>query len=79
MGAGVGYAGLAGYGVGTVINKYAVEGTEFGNNIGGMIATILASMGNKEAQDALNVTLHLDGEQIAAVVNRHNGKQGNRQ
>lgn len=75
----VGAAGAAGYGVGTLINKYAIEGTEFGDNIGGMIATILANMGNKEAQDALNVTLHLDGEQIAAVVNRHNGKQGNRQ
>lgn len=71
-------AGAAGYGVGSLINKYAIKGTEFGDNIGGMIATILASIGNKEAQDALNVTLHLDGEQIATVVNRHNGRQASR-
>jgi hypothetical protein len=71
-------AGAAGYGVGTLINKYGIEGTEFGNNLGGMIATILASLGNDTAKEALNVTLNLDGEQIAAAVNLRNARTATR-
>lgn len=71
-------ATAAGYGAGTLAYNHGIEGTEFGNNIGGMIATILADMGNKEAQQALNVTLHLDGEQIATVVNRRNSRMASR-
>ncbi|MFA7399226.1 MAG: tail tape measure protein, partial [Sideroxydans sp.] len=71
-------AGAGGYGAGTLVNKYAVEGTEFGDNLGGMIATILAKLGNETAQEALNVTLHLDGEQIAAAVNLRNARTSTR-
>ncbi len=67
-----------GYGAGTLAYKHGIQGTEFGDNIGGMIATILAGMGNKEAQQALNITLHLDGEQIAAVVNSRNSRSASR-
>lgn len=61
-------AGAVGYGAGTLAYNEKIEGTELGDNIGGMIATILAGMGNKNAQQALEVTLHLDGQQINAAV-----------
>lgn len=77
-GAAVAGAGAAGYGAGTLLNKYAVEGTETGNNIGGMLATIMASLGSDEAKQALEVTLHLDGEQIATVVNNRNARTASR-
>lgn len=71
-------AGAAGYGVGSLGYNYGMKGTETGDNIGGMLATIMASLGNKDAQEALNVTLHLDGEQIATVVNRRNARTASR-
>lgn len=77
-GAAVATSGAAGYGVGTLIDKFGMEGTDFKQNIGGMIATILASMGSAEAEKALNVTLHLDGEQIAAAVNLRNARTATR-
>jgi len=65
-------ATAAGYGAGTLAYQGAIKGTEFGDNIGGMIATIMSAFGNAEAKRAIEVTLHLDGEQIATVVNRRN-------
>jgi len=54
----VGAAGAAGYGVGTLINKYALESTEIGreigNGIGESIAQALAFFGNDEAQAAID-------------------------
>lgn len=77
-GAAVAGSGAVGYGVGTLGYKYGLSGTEFNDNIGGMLATIMASLGSKEAQEGLNVTLHLDGEQIATVVNRRNAQTASR-
>lgn len=77
-GAAVAGAGAAGYGVGTLGYNHGIQGTETGDNIGGMLATIMASLGNKEAQDALNVTLNLDGEQITTVVNLRNARTASR-
>ena len=47
-------------------------------NIGAMLATIMASLGSEEAKQALEVTLHLDGEQIATVVNNRNARTASR-
>ncbi|WP_421864325.1 phage tail tape measure protein [Marinobacter adhaerens] len=53
----VGAAGAAGYGVGTLINKTLIEGTEtgrkIGNSIGEAVAKTLAFFGNDEAQRAV--------------------------
>jgi hypothetical protein len=76
---GVFAAGAAGYGVGTLTYDHGIAGTKFGDNLGSMIATLLAKLGKEEAKQALEVNLHLDGEKIATVVNRKNGKQANRQ
>lgn len=48
-------AGMAGYGVGTLINKKFVEGTSLGDAIGRNIAKTLALFGNKEAQAAVSM------------------------
>lgn len=53
----VGAAGAAGYGVGTLINKTLIEGTEtgrkIGDSIGEAVARTLAFFGNDEAQRAV--------------------------
>lgn len=77
-GAGVVAAGAAGGLVGTGLYHGAIKGTEYEDRIGGMIATILAGWGNQDAKQALEVNLHLDGEQIAAVVNRRNASTARR-
>jgi len=45
-------AGAAGYGVGTLISK-AIEGTRLSDKIGEGVARVLATFGNREAQQAL--------------------------
>ncbi len=46
-------AGAVGYGIGTLVNKLAIEGTEFGDSIGEMTARAMAFFGNEEAKTAL--------------------------
>ena len=81
-GVGVAASGAAGYGLGTLAYNHGIDNSQFGRDLGGTIATILASMGNKEAQESLDreftVNLHLDGEQIAAAVNRRNARTASR-
>ena len=57
-------AGAAGYGVGSVINKHAVEGTAFGDKLGESLAKTLAFFGNDEAQAAIEAQAKYD-EMIA--------------
>lgn len=61
-------AGALGYGAGTLINKAGFEGSDAQETLGGTIATMLSWLGNKEAQQALEINLHLDGEKITQVV-----------
>ncbi|MDP2607942.1 MULTISPECIES: phage tail tape measure protein [unclassified Oceanobacter] len=46
-------AGAAGYGVGTLINDYLIDGTEVGDSIGRAVANVLAAVGNDTAQAAI--------------------------
>lgn len=78
MGVGALAAGSLGYGAGTLGYNKGIQGTEFGDNLGGMIATIMEKMGNNEAKQALQVNLHIDGEQIATVVNNRNARTATR-
>lgn len=48
-------AGAAGYAGGTVLYKQAIEGTTFSDDIGEGVARFLATFGNKEARQTLNV------------------------
>lgn len=77
-GAMVGAAGLAGYGAGTLFNKTVFEGTESQRTMGGVIAQMMAYFGNQNAKEALEINLHLDGQQISTVVNARNMKESRR-
>lgn len=68
-------AGVVGYGIGAAVESlgsYATKGTRMEGwmteHLGGMMAKIAAYFGSKEAQQALEVNLHLDGEKITQVV-----------
>lgn len=71
-------SGSLGYGAGTLAYNKGIQGTEFGENLGGMIATIMERMGSSEAKQALQVNLHIDGEQVATVVNKRNARTASR-
>lgn len=61
-------AGAAGYGVGTLLSKYVLEGTSANEKIGEGITRMMAFFGSKDAQQAVEINLHLDGEKITQVV-----------
>ena len=71
-------AGTTGYGIGTMAYEHGIKGTSLDDKIGGMIATIMASLGDKEAQKAIEINLHLDGEQIASVVHKRDKRDASR-
>lgn len=58
----VGAAAVAGYGAGTLINKYLVDGTSLGNAIGEGLNRIAAALGNKESKLAIEINSR-DGSQ----------------
>lgn len=68
--ASVGAAGFLGYGVGSAINREFIDGTKLGDDIGEAVARVLATLGNKEAQQALELNLHIDGEVIEKTVQK---------
>jgi hypothetical protein len=55
-----------------------VKGTAFSDLIGETIARSLSIFGNATAKEAVQINVHLDGEQIASVVNGRNVRQANR-
>lgn len=69
-GAGLGTSALlaggalaAGYGAGTLANKYLIDGTVVGDKIGETINRLFAAFGNKESQQALannNININID-------------------
>lgn len=70
----VGAAGAAGYGVGTLINKTLIEGTEtgrkIGDSIGEAVARTLAFFGNDEAQRAVEFNDRRDAGTLKIEVNQ---------
>lgn len=67
-----------GYEVGDALYKNKIQGTDLEDRIGGTLATIAAWFGNKEAQQALEINLHMDGQQITQVVNAKNSRDSRR-
>lgn len=55
-----------------------VEGTKFYDLIGETVARYMAVFGNANAKEAVQINLHLDGEQIATVVNSRNARTASR-
>ncbi|HQR97573.1 MULTISPECIES: phage tail tape measure protein [unclassified Polaromonas] len=62
--AGVGIAGAAGYGAGTLISK-GIEGTSVHDEIGKLAAAVMATLGSKDAQEALDRMAEFDGKRSA--------------
>ena len=73
-------AGGIGYLAGDqLINKAGgFEGSDSQHTLGGVIAQMLSYFGNEEAKQALEINLHLDGQQIATVTNTVNTRQSRR-
>lgn len=75
--AGVGLAGAAGYGIGTGIYKYGLEGNKGGEGIGELVARFMSMLGNEEAtrsvaiNDALKNT-KVGGELTVRVLGNPN-------
>lgn len=74
---GVGIAGAAGYGVGSLINK-GIEGTAFADSLGRSIARALAFFGSDAARQALKVEVDVKNGNIVAAVNETNARQARR-
>ncbi|ARU30902.1 tail tape measure protein [Sulfuriferula sp. AH1] len=74
---GVGVAGAAGYGVGSLVNK-GIEGTAFADSLGRSIARALAFMGSAEARQSLKVEVDVKNGNIVAAVNQANARQASR-
>lgn len=55
-----------------------VEGTAFSDMLGEAVARSMAIFGNQNAKEAVQINLHLDGEQIATVVNKRNSRTASR-
>lgn len=68
MAGGAGLAGAAGYGVGTGIYKYGLEGNRGGDFIGESIAKVLALFGNSEAQRSLAVNEALKNTKVGGEI-----------
>lgn len=58
--------------------SHMVEGSAFSDLLGEAVARSMAIFGNQNAQEAVQINLHLDGEQIATVVNRRNARTATR-
>ena len=70
-------AGAVGYGAGTLLNKYAIEGTAVGDKIGGAIAKTLAFFGNEEARRAIELTEKLKSADVGGTINIKIDSEGN--
>ena len=77
-GAAVGAAGFLGYGLGSAINRNFIDGTQLGDQIGKAVANAIAAIGVQEAKQALEVNVHLDGQQIASSVQETYGRYARR-
>lgn len=69
-------AGYAGYELGGVLNNYIPDNKK--DQIGELVARMAAFFGNKEAKQALQINLTIDGKQVATVVNAHNAQAAKR-
>lgn len=49
-------------------------GTTTGEDIGRLVAFLMAGLGSKDAERALNIELLIDGEKVATAVNKRNAR-----
>ncbi|HQR98323.1 MULTISPECIES: phage tail tape measure protein [unclassified Polaromonas] len=66
--AGVGLAGAAGYGVGTGIYKYGLEGNKGGEGIGELVARFMSLFGNEEAKRSVAINDALKNSKVGGEI-----------
>jgi hypothetical protein len=66
--AGVGLAGAAGYGVGTGIYKYGLEGNKGGDGIGELVARFMSLFGNEEAKRSVAINDALKNSKVGGEI-----------
>lgn len=66
--AGVGLAGAAGYGVGTGIYKYGLEGNKGGDGIGELVARFMSLLGNEEAKRSVAINDALKNSKVGGEI-----------
>jgi hypothetical protein len=66
--AGVGLAGAAGYGVGTGIYKYGLQGNKGGEGIGELVARFMSLFGNEEAKRAVAINDALKNSKVGGEI-----------
>lgn len=66
--AGVGLAGAAGYGVGTGIYKYGLEGNKAGEGIGELVARFMSLFGNEEAKRSVAINDALKNSKVGGEI-----------
>ncbi|MDP3165117.1 MAG: phage tail tape measure protein [Hydrogenophaga sp.] len=64
----VGVAGAAGYGVGTGIYKYGLEGNKGGEGIGELVARFMSLFGNEEAKRAVAINDALKNSKVGGEI-----------
>lgn len=65
---GVGLAGAAGYGVGTGIYKYGLEGNKGGEGIGELVARFMSLFGNEEAKRSVAINDALKNSKVGGEI-----------
>lgn len=65
---GVGLAAAAGYGIGTGIYKYGLQGNQAGNGVGELVARVMSLFGNEEAKRALAVNDALKNSKVGGEI-----------
>lgn len=63
----IGFAGMVGYGIGSEINKHFIEGTGFGHWLGSVEGHVMAALGNKQAQSAVDYNSGADKRRAGAA------------
>lgn len=71
-------SGAVGYGAGTLGYDHGLKGTDAGFNLGGTIATMMSWFGSKDAEQALQIELHMDGQQVATVIRKREDRNASR-
>lgn len=55
-------SGAAGYGIGTLLNKYVIDGTALGDAIGKSLNQVAAFFGSETSRQALEINMRIDEE-----------------
>jgi len=76
--AGVGAAGAVGYGGGSLLYDHGIKATDAGFDLGGTLATMMSWFGSEEADRALKIELHMDGQPVYTMIRKRGERTASR-